>query len=170
MRQNVLHCIGCCLCVFYIGYDQSLLSALQGVPQWKAYFNNPKGPWLGLIAASLFFPALVTVFVSSWISQRFGRRPAIWVGATLIVAGALLNGLAKNTGQFIGGRAMLGAGGAMTKVCAAPLLNEIVHPRLRERMAASYYGWYFIGSTISSLLCLGGLYIKGEWGWRMPCM
>ncbi|TXT04870.1 hypothetical protein VHUM_03953 [Vanrija humicola] len=170
MRQNVLHCIGCCLCVFYIGYDQSLLSALQGVPQWKEYFNNPKGPWLGLIAASLFFPALVTVFVSSWISQRFGRRPAIWVGASLIVAGALLNGLAKNTGQFIGGRAMLGAGGAMTKVCAAPLLNEIVHPRLRERMAASYYGWYFIGSTISSLLCLGGLYIEGEWGWRMPCI
>lgn len=116
MRQNVLHCVGCCLCVFYIGYDQSLLSALQSIPQWNEFFDNPKDMWLGLIAASLFFPALITVFISSWISQRFGRRPAIWVGATLIVAGALLNGLAQNTGQFIGGRAMLGAGGAMTKV------------------------------------------------------
>lgn len=153
LRQNVLHCVGCCLCVFYIGYDQSLLSALQALPQWNEYFDHPKGEWLGLIAASLFFPALFTVFVSSWISQRFGRRPAIFVGATLIVAGALLNGLAQNTGQFIGGRALLGAGGAMTKVCAAPLLNEIAHPRIRERMASSYYGWYFVGSTIASWLC-----------------
>lgn len=116
LRQNVLHCVGCCLCVFYIGYDQSLLSALQALPQWNEYFDNPKGEWLGLIAASLFFPALFTVFISSWISQRFGRKPAIFVGATMIIAGALLNGLAQNTGQFIGGRALLGAGGAMTKV------------------------------------------------------
>ncbi|KLT43819.1 general substrate transporter [Cutaneotrichosporon oleaginosum] len=170
MRQNVLHCIGCCLCVFYIGYDQSLLSALQSIPQWNEFFDNPKDMWLGLIAASLFFPALITVFISSWISQRFGRRPAIWVGASLIVAGGLLNGLAQNTGQFIGGRALLGAGGAMTKVCAAPLLNELAHPRIRERMAASYYGWYFVGSTISAWLCLGGIYIKGDWGWRLPCI
>lgn len=39
------------------------------------------------------------------------------------------------------------------QVCAAPLLNEIAHPRIRERMASSYYGWYFVGSTIASWLC-----------------
>lgn len=164
MRQNVLHCVGCCLCVFYIGYDQSLLSALQvgvlltswhapeqaqkltpeSIPQWNEFHNNPSGMWLGLIAASLFFPALFTVFISSWISQRYGRRPAIWVGAILIIAGALLNGLAANTGQFIGGRALLGAGGAMTKV-SSPRRNVATsasHRRLSLRsdpcMSADY--------------------------------
>lgn len=33
LRKNVYHCMGLCLCVFYLGYDQSLLACLQSIPQ-----------------------------------------------------------------------------------------------------------------------------------------
>lgn len=41
LRINVLHCIGLYFCVFYLGYDASLLNGLQAMPQWQSYFNHP---------------------------------------------------------------------------------------------------------------------------------
>jgi MFS family permease len=151
--MNILHCAGCCFCVFYLGYDQALLAALQALPHWNKYFGNPKGTELGLIASALYFPGIISAFFGSWMSMRYGRKPTIWVGSALIIVGAVVNALAKNVGQFCGGRVLLGAGGAIAKVSAPALLQEIAHPRIRSFVAASYYGWFFLGSALSSWLC-----------------
>lgn len=116
LRQNVLHCAGCCLCVFYLGYDQALLAALQAIPEWNAYFDTPTGTKLGLIASSLYFPGLIASFFGSWVSMRYGRKPTVGIGSALIIIGTIVNALAKNTGVFCGGRVLIGAGGAITKV------------------------------------------------------
>lgn len=153
LRKNVLHCGGLCLCVFYLGYDQSLLACLQSIPQWNSYFDTPSGVHLGLISSSLYFPGIPAAFVGSWISMKFGRRPAVWAGSFLIIIGAIVNALSKNAGEFSGGRVLIGAGGAMTKVVAPALLQEIAHPRLRSVLASSYYGWFFLGAIVSGYLC-----------------
>ncbi|WWC64939.1 uncharacterized protein I303_107553 [Kwoniella dejecticola CBS 10117] len=170
LRKNVFHCLGCCFCVFYLGYDQSLLTGLQAVPQWNAFFGSPSGNKLGLIAASIFLPSIVTAFIGDYIAYRHGRRWAIWIGSILIFIGALVNALATNLGMFIGGRVILGSGGALTKVGAPSLLQEIAHPRLRPSMAGLYYGFYYTGSLTSACLCIAGLYIPGNWGWRFPAI
>ncbi|RSH90472.1 hypothetical protein EHS25_001077 [Saitozyma podzolica] len=170
LRTNVFHCLGCCLCVFYLGYDQSLLTGLQALPRWNSYFHSPTGNILGLYAASIFLPSIFTAFIGDYISSRYGRRIAIWIGSVFIIAGALVNGLAKNPGMFIGGRVILGSGGAITKVGAPALLHEIAHPRLRPVLGAVYYGFYYTGSLTSAWLCFAGLYINSEASWRMPCL
>ncbi|TXT04473.1 uncharacterized protein COLE_07292 [Cutaneotrichosporon oleaginosum] len=170
LRQNLLHCAGCCLCVFYLGFDQALLASLQALPIFNVYFNTPTGTTLGLIASSLYFPGLFASFFGSWVSMKYGRKPTVWIGSGLIIVGTFVNALATNTGIFCGGRVLIGAGGAITKVAAPALLNEIAHPRIRSVIAASYYGWFFLGSALSSWLCLAGLYIPNDWSWRMPCM
>ncbi|WWD05340.1 hypothetical protein V865_003413 [Kwoniella europaea PYCC6329] len=170
LKKNVYHCLGCCLCVFYLGYDQSLLTGLQALPQWNAFFGSPSGNKLGLIAASIFLPSIVTAFIGDFIAYRYGRRYAIWIGSILILIGALVNALAVNLGMFIGGRIILGSGGALTKVGAPSLLQEIAHPRLRPSLAGLYYGFYYTGSLTSACLCIAGLYIKGNWGWRFPAI
>ncbi|BEJ18276.1 hypothetical protein CspHIS471_0705530 [Cutaneotrichosporon sp. HIS471] len=170
LRLNLLHCAGCCLCVFYLGYDQALLAALQAIPAWNAYFNTPTGTTLGLIASSLYFPGLFASFFGSWVSMKYGRKPTVWIGSVLIIIGTFVNTFATSTAIFCGGRVLIGAGGAITKVAAPALLNEIAHPRIRSIVAASYYGWFFLGSSLSSWLCLAGLYIPNDWSWRMPCM
>lgn len=43
---------------FTWGYDGTLLNALQAMPQWDNYFNQPRGQVLGLIAAVFYFPAI----------------------------------------------------------------------------------------------------------------
>ncbi len=41
----------------------------------------------------------------------------------------------------------------MTKVAAPALLQETAHPRLRSVMGTMYYGFYYVGSLLSSILC-----------------
>ncbi|KAE9400803.1 hypothetical protein BT96DRAFT_919261 [Gymnopus androsaceus JB14] len=43
---------------FAVGYDGSLMSGLQAMPQWNRSFNNPSGVRLGLISASLPLAAI----------------------------------------------------------------------------------------------------------------
>ncbi|KAL0581023.1 hypothetical protein V5O48_001017 [Marasmius crinis-equi] len=170
LRVNVLHCVGCCMSTFYLGYDQSLLTGLQAIPAWGEYFGHPTGNRLGLITAAIFFPAIIFCPLGGWIANRYGRRVAIWIGVVLIIAGAIANALSKSVDQFIGSRTVIGVGGAMVKVAAPALVQELAHPRLRSVLGAMYYGFYFTGSILSSWMCVAGLFIEGEWGWRFPTM
>ena len=90
------------------------------------------------------------------MANQFGRRPTILVGAVILVvslsepnpsrmnaddvqAGSLLNTFARNTGEYIGGRVIMGTGGAIVKVAAPALNQELAHPRLRPTLGAFYY-------------------------------
>ncbi|EIW72502.1 hypothetical protein TREMEDRAFT_24787, partial [Tremella mesenterica DSM 1558] len=171
LRLNVLYwCVTFVTWNTLLGY--SLLTGLQAVPSWGVYFNHPSGNMLGLITASIFLPAIIFCFVGGYLGNLIGRRPTILIGNVFMVAGALLNALAKNRGQFSGGRVLIGIGGSMIKVVAPALNQELAHPRLRPVLGAMYYGFYYTGSTMSSWLCVAGLYIDrgGEWGWRFPCL
>ena len=116
LRKNVFHCVGLYFCVFYLGYDASLMNGLQAIPQWESYFNNPSGSVLGFISASLFLPAIVTPFMASWINGRWGRKICLAVGSLLLILGAFLNAFATNLGTFIGGRVIIGAAGPFGKI------------------------------------------------------
>ncbi|KAK1845429.1 hexose transporter protein [Colletotrichum chrysophilum] len=64
----------------------------------------------------------------------------------------------------------MGIGGAMVKVSAPALLQETAHPRLRPTVGSLYYGCYYIGSLLSSIMCIIGLSVPGDWSWRFPCL
>lgn len=104
-----------------------------------SYFGSPTGNTLGLIASSIFLPSIITAFAGDYIAAHYGRKIAVWIGSVIIIAGAILNAAAQNTGQFVGGRILLGSGGAITKVGAPALLHEIAHPRLRGIIGGCYY-------------------------------
>ncbi|KAI9637786.1 general substrate transporter [Dioszegia hungarica] len=170
LRRNVLHCAGICLCPFYLGYDQSLLAGLQAIPAWQTYFDKPTGTYLGIIAASIFLPALLVAFIADYLCTAFGRKRIIYVGSVLIVIGGIFNALSQSGGQFMGARVIIGTGGAITKVAAPALLQEIAHPRLRGTIGTLYYSFYYFGSLTAACMSIAGLYIKSEWSWRLPCI
>lgn len=171
LRINVLHCVGMYFCVFYLGYDASLMNGLQAIPEWKTYFNNPSGSVLGLISASLFLPAIVTPFAASWINGRWGRKICLAVGALLLILGAFLNAFATNLATFIGGRVVIGAAGPFGKITGIALLQEISHPRLRPYVATLYYSNYYFGQIVAAWFCYGALaWGDTDWKWRAPCL
>lgn len=124
-RLTQTNSIGCCLCPSYLGCerlltpseapskvtvlkpdadDQSLLTGVQALPQWNAYFHSPSGNFLGLINMCLFLPAIVISPFVDWMCDRWGKRNTIWIGSVIIIAGAIWNGLCTSSGQFIGGQ------------------------------------------------------------------
>ncbi|VUC28437.1 unnamed protein product [Clonostachys rosea] len=171
LRKNVYHCVGLYLCVFYLGYDASLMNGLQAIPEWEKYFNNPSGAILGFISASLFLPAIFTPFVASWINGRWGRKWCLGVGSVLLILGAFLNAFATNIGTFIGGRVIIGAAGPFGKITGIALLQELAHPRLRPYVATAYYSNYYFGQIAASWFCFGVLsWSSTDWRWRVPCL
>ncbi|KAL1853092.1 hypothetical protein VTK73DRAFT_9108 [Phialemonium thermophilum] len=167
LRINVLHCVGLYFCVFYLGYDASLLNGLQAMPQWQDYFNHPSSNRLGLISASLFLPAIVTPYISSAINSRWGRKASVAVGSFILILGAFINAFANSTGMFIAGRVLVGAAGPFGKITAVALLQEIAHPRLRP----SFYCNYYFGSIAAAWFCFGSLHWgETNWSWRAPCL
>jgi len=67
------------------------------------YFGSPTGTTLGIVTAALFLPAIVFSFIGDYLCQRFGRKPTIYLGSVLIIAGGIWNGMAQDLGQFAGG-------------------------------------------------------------------
>ena len=99
--------------------------------------------------------------LSEQISNRWGRRIAIWTGTALLLVGGLWNAFAQDAGQFIGSRVIIGSGGAIAKVSAPALLVEIAHPRLRPVLGGIYFGLYYSGSFMSAIMC-------SEWRCHIP--
>ncbi|XHF96667.1 hypothetical protein AWENTII_000287 [Aspergillus wentii] len=170
LRRNVFYTFGCMLCPFYLGYDQSLLTGLQAMPSWNTYFNSPSGQWLGIISAAIFLPGIVMGFPAAWMCNVWGRKWCILVGCVFIIAGAVWNALARTAVEFLVSRIVMGIGGGLTKTSAPVLLQEIAHPRLRPALSTMYYGCYYIGSLISAIMCIIGLNVPNNWGWRFPCL
>lgn len=171
LRKNVFHCVGLYFCVFYLGYDASLMNGLQTIPEWGEYFNNPDGSILGFISASLFLPAIVTPFMASYINTLWGRKVCLAVGGVLLTIGAIVNAFSKDMATFIGSRVIIGAAGPFGKITAIALLQEIAHPRLRPYVATVYYSNYYFGQITASWFCYGALsWSVTEWRWRAPCL
>ncbi|KAL4874294.1 hexose transporter protein [Aspergillus karnatakaensis] len=170
LRWNVFYNMGSMLCPFYLGYDQGLLTGLQAMPTWNEYFDSPSGHWLGIISAAILLPGIVMGFPAAWICNTWGRKVCVMIGSVLVIAGAIWNALSPNTVHFIVSRVIMGIGGALAKTSAPVLLQETAHPRLRSNMSTMYYGCYYIGSLLSSIMCVIGLEVPNTWSWRFPCL
>ncbi|VUC29053.1 unnamed protein product [Clonostachys rosea] len=169
LRTNVFHCAGLYFCVFYLGYDASLLNGLQAMPQWQKYFNHPNSSYLGLISASLFLR--ITPYISSAINSRWGRKASLSVGSLVLILGAFVNAFANSGAMFIAGRVLIGAAGPFGKITAIALLQEIAHPRLRAILSCCFYSNYYFGSIAAAWFCYGSLHWgETDWSWRAPCL
>jgi len=71
LRKMMLDCFVVYAASFTFGYDGTLLASLIILPTWKAYFNNPTGSDLGLIAASFYLLKIVAPFPAAYISDRW---------------------------------------------------------------------------------------------------
>jgi MFS family permease len=150
--------------------DSGLINGLQAISSWQVFLNHPRGAILGLYAATLFLPPIVTAYIGDFISARYGRRVALAIGSFLAFAGAIINAFATNPGMWIAGmiqfptlvlrfvnlrlgRIVIGGGSGISKVAAPALIQEIAHPRLRPMVASCYYPFFYFGSMLSALLC-----------------
>ncbi|KAK6457471.1 general substrate transporter [Scheffersomyces xylosifermentans] len=150
------------------GYDSSMLNGLQSLPRWKAYMGNPQGPVLGALNNGNTFGVMLSFLVSSWIADKFGRKKAIMGGSTLMIIGAILQGVSTNYGFFLFSRMCLGFGSGIAIVSSPSLISEIAYPTHRPVATALYNVFWYLGAIIAAWCTFATRTIDNAYQWRIP--
>ncbi|GMK54150.1 hypothetical protein CspeluHIS016_0107360 [Cutaneotrichosporon spelunceum] len=167
-----------CLCAFANGYDGSLMTALLAMPAFNAQFGRYKngalvevqddGTLTGIIFSLYTVGSMVGAPFAATISDRLGRRKAMFIGAWIIIIGMVLTSTSHHVEQFIVGRFVLGFGIAIMTVAAPAYSMEIAPPQWRGRATGIYNCGWFGGSVPAAAITFGTSFINGQMSWRLP--
>lgn len=118
-------------------------------------------PWI-VTAYLLTATALAPLYGK--LSDIYGRRPVIFAGILIFLAGSLVSALAPNMLVLILGRALQGMGGGGLLALAQTIIGDLVPPRERAR----YASWISITWAAASIAgpLLGG-YFAEHWHWSL---
>ncbi|KAI8631614.1 general substrate transporter [Xylariaceae sp. FL1651] len=150
------------------GFDSQLINALQIVPSWISYFDNPDGALKGIIGASYSLGAILSLPFIGMVNDKFGRRWSIFGGSVIMVIGALIQGLAVDVAQYIVARLILGFGIPTCIVSASSLIGELSYPKERPVMTSLFNVSYFVGQLLAAGITFGTNSIKSNYAWRIP--
>jgi MFS family permease len=105
------------------GYDGSMMNGLNILPSYTDYFNL-NAATTGLNTASIFIGGFFGPLCAGVISDRLGRRPAIFWGSVVTLVGVLLQTAAQDIAMFVVARVVLGFGSAVSGIAGGVYLSE----------------------------------------------
>ncbi|THH33177.1 hypothetical protein EUX98_g973 [Antrodiella citrinella] len=125
------------------GLDSSLVNGLQILPGWQASFNHPDGKTLGLISAAQVIGSLISLPFTPLASDNMGRRPTLFMGSMIMLAGVALQTSSTSIGMFVGARVLVGMGLSFALNAAPLLITELAYPTQRGKLTSMYNSaWY----------------------------
>ncbi|KAI0010809.1 guanine deaminase [Xylariaceae sp. FL0662B] len=150
------------------GFDSQMINALQMVPSWIEYFDNPQGSLKGIIAAAYSLGAISSLPFIGIINDKFGRRFSIMAGSIIMVIGALIQGFSVNVAMYIVARLVLGFGIPTCIVSASSLIGELSYPKERPILTSLFNVSYFIGQIVAAAICFRTNTLTTNMGWKIP--
>lgn len=151
------------------GYDGSMLNGLNILPSYTEYFRL-NAATTGLNTASVFIGGFLGPLVAGVISDRLGRRPAIFWGSLITIVGIIVQTAAQNIAMFVVGRIVLGFGSAISGIAAGVYLSETFPSRWRAWGVGLLNDFYYVGALIAAGITLGTGQWQSTWAWRAPSL
>ncbi|KAL7928429.1 general substrate transporter [Trichoderma chlorosporum] len=152
------------------GFDSQMINALQIVPSWVQYFENPQGSLKGIIAAAYSLGAILSLPFIPMVNDKFGRRWSIVGGSVIMIIGALIQGFSQHVAMYIVARIVLGFGIPTCIVSGSSLIGELSYPKERAVLTSLFNVSYFIGQIVAAGITFGTNSIPSNWGWRIPSL
>ncbi|KAI0161230.1 lactose permease [Xylariaceae sp. FL1272] len=157
------------LCSTMSGYDSSLMSSINALPNYTEYFGLPEsGNASTGIVFAIFQVGQIAGALFVWLIDWYGRLWHIWFGCVGVIIGTIVTATATNLATFIGGRFLLSFFATLT-ITAAPLyLVEISPAAYRGTIAGTYNTFYYVGSILATSAVHEYLADQGDLDWGIP--
>lgn len=152
------------------GFDGSMMNGLLTLSYWRNYFHHPSPSTLGLLNAIFSIGQVAAIPFIPFFADRFGRKPTIVGGTTILFIGVALQSASVNIGMFIGARFLIGFGVIFAQNCSPLLITELAHPQHRAILTTLYNVSWFYGAIIANWATFGTLTLKSDWAWRAPSL
>lgn len=161
MQERVPLLIFLMVCLMTVAYS-TIGIYTPAMPAIAAHFNATPGQ------VQLTFSAYLISFsfgqlLYGPLSDRYGRRPAIFVGLAIYIAGSAMSALSVSVEMLIAARAVQALGG-----CAGPVLSRAIMRDLFDRdQGARLLSWVtmVMGAAPAFAPVFGG-YLQVAYGWE----
>lgn len=121
------------------GFDSSLMGSLNAMEGYQKTFGlTGAGSSTGIIFIIYNCGQIAAFPFCGFFADGYGRRVCIFVGCALVIVGTAIQATAYGTGQFIGGRFVLGFGASIASAAGPAYTVELAHPAYRGTMAGMY--------------------------------
>ncbi|KAK3680069.1 high affinity glucose transporter [Recurvomyces mirabilis] len=157
------------------GFDISSMSAIIATQPYLCYFNQGDVPCTGPtsnvqggITASMAGGSWLASLCSGFVSDRFGRKRAIMLGAVIWVIGCIIVSASQNIAMLIVGRVI---NGFCVGICSAQVpvyISEIAPPSKRGRLVGAQQWAITWGIMIMFFISYGCSFLKGTGAFRVP--
>lgn len=92
------------------GYDTGSIGAVTVMPYYEKTFGILTPLMRGFTVSLIMLTGAAPSLFAGQLADRYGRLPIVCLGATVFVAGAIMQGAASQMAVFLAGRAFCGLG------------------------------------------------------------
>ncbi|ERS97067.1 uncharacterized protein SPSK_02356 [Sporothrix schenckii 1099-18] len=167
---HLYFCIFIAFCSSYAnGYDGSIFSSILGMAQFQKDIPiGTDGSKVSVVTSLYNVGSIVTTPIAALISDRFGRRIGMLVGAIGIIIGSIVTATSGTMAQLTVGRFILGSGVQFMTVAAPAYAIEIAPPHWRGRCTGLYNCGWFAGAVPAACITYGTQFINSSYAWKVP--
>ncbi|KAH8596907.1 putative transporter [Bisporella sp. PMI_857] len=159
----------CCLIAFTLfGYDQGVFGGILQSEDWLMQFGHPSDSKTGIIVSSYNLGCLLGCFTNFLIGDPLGRKKIIWLAASTIIVGAVLQTTAYSVPHLVIGRIVTGVGTGLETSTVPMYRSELCEGRLRGRLVSAEVLFVGVGITIAYWFDFGMSFVPGSVAWRLP--
>ena len=148
------------------GYDTAVISGTIDQVNTQFHLNVVQQGWY---VSSALVGSIAGVAVAGWLSDRFGRKPIMFLSAFLFTTSALGCAVATNFSMLVVFRIIGGAGIGIISIVAPIYISEIAIAQYRGLMVSLYQLAITIGFLVAYAMNYGLLLISQqgaiETGW-----
>lgn len=109
------------------GFDSGMLNSAQAVPKFYETFPELKSnsKLLGTTTAVMYLPGLFLPFFGAWLADRVGRKIPLIIAIMGAMLTPIIQATAKNLGQLIAGRFLMGCFSCVGAVSGLAMCAEL---------------------------------------------
>ncbi|MGR5064993.1 multidrug effflux MFS transporter [Photobacterium sp. DNB22_13_2] len=136
---------------------------LPALPQMVNVFNTDQS-MVNLTLSSYFITYAVGLLFWGPLSEKFGRKPILFVGISGYIVASILCAMAGSIEQLIGARILQAFAGSAITVVATAIVKDLFDGREREKIMATIMSLVIIAPMVAPVL---GAFLLKIASWRM---